>query len=43
MGLSIVTRLCELLDANLELESKIGEGTMLRVYVPRRNDTAEAK
>ena len=35
IGLSIVKRLCELLDAGLELESKPGEGTTFRVLVPR--------
>lgn len=35
IGLSIVKRLCELLDASLELESKPGEGTIFRVIFPR--------
>ena len=35
IGLSIVKRLCELLDASLELESSEGEGTTFRVIFPR--------
>jgi len=35
IGLSIVKRLCELLDAGLELESAPGVGTTLRVVLPR--------
>lgn len=35
IGLSIVKRLCELLDAALELESTPGEGTTVRVLLPR--------
>lgn len=38
IGLSIVKRLCELLDASLELESRIGEGTTFRIILPRRYD-----
>jgi signal transduction histidine kinase len=36
IGLSIVKRLCEILDASLELESSEGEGTTFRVIFPRR-------
>jgi signal transduction histidine kinase len=36
IGLSIVKRLCELLDASLELETSEGEGTTFRVIFPRR-------
>jgi signal transduction histidine kinase len=36
IGLSIVKRLCEMLDASLELESSSGEGTTFRVIFPRR-------
>ena len=36
VGLSIVKRLCELLDASLELESSPDDGTMFRVAFPRR-------
>ena len=36
IGLSIVKRLCELLDASLELESSEGEGTTFRVIFPRQ-------
>jgi signal transduction histidine kinase len=35
IGLSIVKRLCELLDATLELETSAGEGTTFRVGFPR--------
>ena len=34
IGLSIVKRLCELLDASLELETSNGEGTTFRVVFP---------
>lgn len=36
IGLSIVKRLCELLDASLELESTAGVGTTFRVLFPRK-------
>jgi signal transduction histidine kinase len=36
IGLSIVKRLCEMLDASLELESFEGEGTTFRMIFPRR-------
>jgi len=36
IGLSIVKRLCELLDATLEVESKIDAGTSFRILLPRR-------
>jgi signal transduction histidine kinase len=35
IGLSIVKRLCELLDASLELETSPGAGTTFRVVLPR--------
>jgi sensor histidine kinase regulating citrate/malate metabolism len=35
IGLSIVKRLCELLDASLELETAPGPGTTFRVVLPR--------
>ena len=35
IGLSIVKRLCELLDATVEMESEPGTGTIVRVLVPR--------
>lgn len=38
VGLSIVKRLCELLDASLELETSPGEGTTFRVVLPHRYD-----
>ena len=40
IGLSIVKRLCEMLDAAIELESRAGEGTTIRVLFPRRYDSA---
>jgi signal transduction histidine kinase len=36
IGLAIVKRLCELLDASLELHSEPGKGTTFRVLFPRR-------
>jgi signal transduction histidine kinase len=39
IGLSIVKRLCELLDASLELETSVGAGTTFRVIFPRRYAT----
>ena len=36
IGLSIVKRLCELLDASLELETSPGEGSTFRVTLPIR-------
>jgi signal transduction histidine kinase len=36
IGLSIVKRLCELLDATMELNSKIDQGTTVRILLPRR-------
>ena len=38
VGLSIVKRLCELLDAGLELATKPGQGSTFRVMLPRRYD-----
>ncbi len=38
IGLSIVKRLCELLDATIELDSRMGEGTTFRVLIPRQYD-----
>ena len=35
VGLSIVKRLCELLDASLELATKTGQGSTFRVILPR--------
>jgi len=35
IGLSIVKRLCDLLDASLEVTSPAGEGTTFRVVFPR--------
>jgi len=39
VGLSIVKRLCELLDAGLELATRPGQGTTIRVILPRSYDT----
>lgn len=39
IGLSIVKRLCELLDAGLEIASRPGEGTLFQVSLPRRYPT----
>ena len=36
LGLAIVKRLCELLDASIELESEIDKGTTVRVLLPVR-------
>jgi signal transduction histidine kinase len=35
IGLSIVKRLCELLDASVEMESVAGQGTRFRILLPR--------
>lgn len=35
IGLSIVKKLCELLDASLEFESQPGEGSTFRIIFPR--------
>jgi signal transduction histidine kinase len=35
LGLSIVKRLCELLDASMELETTAGSGTTFRIVFPR--------
>jgi signal transduction histidine kinase len=40
IGLSIVKRLCELLDASIEMDSTLGEGTALRVVFPRSYGTS---
>jgi signal transduction histidine kinase len=39
IGLAIVKRLCELLDATLELETEHGTGSTFRVVFPRRYDS----
>ncbi len=43
IGLSIVKRLCELLDASIELESKPETGTTFRVIFPRHYGAATKK
>ncbi len=43
IGLSIVKRLCELLDATVEMESNPGEGTTLRILFPRSYGTSTAQ
>jgi len=40
IGLSIVKRLCELLDASLEMASSAETGTTFRVVLPRRYEAA---
>ena len=42
VGLSIVKRLCELLDASLELATSPGQGTTFRVILPRAYDRPPA-
>ncbi|HWO42505.1 MAG TPA: sensor histidine kinase [Candidatus Eisenbacteria bacterium] len=39
IGLSIVKRLCELLDATVEVETALGKGTTFQIVFPRRYDT----
>jgi hypothetical protein len=34
VGLQVVKKLCELLDANLDIESQPGRGTLIRVRLP---------
>jgi signal transduction histidine kinase len=41
VGLSIVKRLCEILDASLELETSPGEGSTFRVILPRQYNAAK--
>jgi signal transduction histidine kinase len=40
IGLSIVKRLCELLDATLSVQSTMGVGTRFRIHLPRRYTAA---
>jgi signal transduction histidine kinase len=39
IGLSIVKKLCELLDASLEFDTERGKGSTFRVLLPRRYET----
>ena len=43
IGLAIVKRLCELLDASVEVETKEGEGTTFRVVFPRHYATGRSE
>ncbi|MCU1350530.1 MAG: histidine kinase, partial [Acidobacteria bacterium] len=43
VGLTIVKRLCELLDASLELATKPGQGSTFRVILPRSYDTEQSR
>ena len=43
IGLSIVKRLCELLDASIEMDSTPGEGTSVRIVFPRSYDPIEQR
>ncbi|WP_238596573.1 sensor histidine kinase [Abditibacterium utsteinense] len=43
IGLSIVRRLCELLNATLELETGAGHGSTFRVVLPRGYESEKAK
>lgn len=43
IGLSIVKRLCELLDASLELASSVDSGTTFRIVFPRTYPPAAAR
>lgn len=43
IGLSIVKRLCEILDGSIEVESVRGEGTTFRIVLPRHYNVAEQK
>jgi signal transduction histidine kinase len=40
IGLSIVKRLCELLDASMELDSAPDVGTTFRIVFPRHYEAA---
>ena len=39
IGLSIVKRLCDLLDASVELDTTASRGTMFRILLPRRYES----
>jgi len=40
LGLAIVKRLCDLLNATVELETADRQGTTVRILVPRRRGAA---
>jgi signal transduction histidine kinase len=42
IGLSIVKRLCSLLDATLEVQTEVGQGTSFRILLPTRYPPAVA-
>ena len=43
LGLSIVKRLCDLLDATIEMQSEVDVGTTFRILLPRGYGEAPAK
>jgi signal transduction histidine kinase len=43
IGLAIVKRLSELLDATVEMTSEPGQGTIVRIVLPRHYPSAQQK